>query len=283
MSRSPIARVLANRIIRTAVVCAILIAIGCVALYFGYRTIGALALAAAVAGGAGFFIFVIRPARIPRDAVLTIRLNGALPEEPQRSLIDQFRGRSFPALSHLRYALEEVRNDDSIRALIIEVAGIDNGLATAEELHELIRRVRESGKRVIAVLDSDFASLRDYLIASAADEVIANPDTMFAMLGVSSGGYFLKRALEKLRIQVQTLQYKEYKGAAEMFSRESMSAPLRESLEAIIGDWRKLLTDRIAQARKLSPEKTAELVGRGFLSARDAKAAGLIDREGYTE
>jgi protease-4 len=283
MNRSPIARAFASRTVRAALYCAILIAIACVAFYFGRRTLGAILVAAALAGGAGFFIFVIRPARIPRDAVLTIRLSGALPEEPQRSLIDQLRGRSFPALSHLRYALEEVRNDHSIRALIIEIAGIDNGLATAEELHELIRRVRESGKRVIAVLDSDFAGLRDYLIASAADEVVSNPDTMFAMLGVSAGGFFLKRALEKLRIQVQTLQYKEYKGAAEMFSRDSMSAPLRESLEAIIGDWRSMLTDRISQARKLAPEKAAELVGRGFLSARDAKAAGLIDREGYAE
>jgi protease IV len=163
------------------------------------------------------------------------------------------------------------------------VAGIDNGLATAEELHDLIRGVRESGKRVVAVLDSDFAGVRDYLVASAADEVICNPDTMIAMLGVSAGGVFLKRALEKLRLQVQTLQYKEFKGAAETFSRESMSAPLRESLDAIIGDWRKVLTDRIAQARKLSPEKAAEVIGHGFMSARDARGAGLIDREGYTE
>ena len=107
---------------------------------------------------------------------------------------------------------------------------------------------------------------------------------MFAMLGVSAGGLFLKRALEKLHVQVQTLQYKEYKGAAEMFSRDTMSAPLRESLQAIIGDWRQVLTDRIARARKLPPEKAAELIGRGFMSARmTRKTAGLIDREGYGE
>ena len=223
--------------------------------------LGALAIAAA------FFVFVIRPARIPRDAILTIRLSGALPEEPHRSIIDQIRGRAFPALTHLRYALEEVRRDPAIRALVIEIAGIDNGLATAEELHDLIRGVRESGKRVIAVFDSDSAGVRDYLVASAADEVICNPDTMIAMLGVSAGGVFLKRALEKLHIQVQTLQYKEYKGAAETFSRESMSAPLRESLEAIVGDWRQVLTERIAQARKL-PTEQGRRAGRSRIYER---------------
>ncbi len=283
MTKSPLARLFAIRIVRVAIYCAVLIALACVSFYFDRGSLGVMFLAAAIAMAAAFFVLVIRPARIPRDAVLTIRLSGPLPEEPHRSIIDQLRGRGFPALSHLRYALEEVRRDPAIRALVVEVAGIDNGLATAEELHDLIRRVRESGKRVIAVLDSDSAGVRDYLVASAADEVICNPDTMLMMLGVSAGGIFLKRALEKLRIQVQTLQYKEYKGAAETFSRESMSAPLRESLEAIIGDWRQVLTERIAHTRKLPSEKVADLVGRGFMSAHDAHHAGLVDRQGYTE
>jgi protease-4 len=260
-----------------------LVALAGLALYFGNRSLGFALLTAAIAIGAAFFVFVIRPARIPRDAVLTLRLSGALPEEPHRSLIDQLRGHLAPALSHLRYALEEVRRDPAVRAVVIEIAGIDNGLATAEELHDLIRRARESGKRVIAVLDGESAGVRDYLIASAADEIVCNPETMLTMLGVSAGSVFLKRAFEKLHVQVQTLQYKEYKGAAEMFSRESMSQPLRESLQAIVGDWRQVLTERIARARNLSTETAAELVGRGFMTAHDARAAGLIDREGYTE
>jgi len=263
--------------------CAILLALAAVSFHYDRSSLALTLLVAAIAMAAAFFIFVIRPARIPRDAILTIRLTGALPEEPHRSLVDQLRGRSVPALSHLRYALEEVGNDHAIRAVMIEVSGIDNGLATAEELHDLIRAVRQSGKRVIAVLDNDFAGVRDYLVASAADEVVCNPDTMLAMLGVSAGGMFLKRALDKLHVQVQTLQYKEYKGAAETFAREDMSPPLRESLEAIIGDWRNVLTERIASARKLTMERAAELVGVGFMTASDARLNGLIDREGYAE
>jgi protease IV len=283
MTKSSLARIFATRIVRVATLCAILVALAGLALYFGNRSLGFALLTAAIAIGAAFFVFVIRPARIPRDAVLTLRLSGALPEEPHRSLIDQLRGHLAPALSHLRYALEEVRRDPAVRAVVIEIAGIDNGLATAEELHDLIRRARESGKRVIAVLDGESAGVRDYLIASAADEIVCNPETMLTMLGVSAGSVFLKRAFEKLHVQVQTLQYKEYKGAAEMFSRESMSQPLRESLQAIVGDWRQVLTERIARARNLSTETAAELVGRGFMTAHDARAAGLIDREGYTE
>jgi protease-4 len=283
MAKSWLARVFATRMVRVAIYCAILIALAGVSFYLGWTSLGITFLISALSMAAAFFLLVIRAARIPRDAILTIRLSGSLPEEPHRSVIDQIRGRALPSLSHLRYALEAIRHDSAIRALVVEIAGIDNGLATAEELQDLISGVRESGKRVIAVLDGESAGVRDYLIASAADEVICNPETMLTMLGVSAGSVFAKRALEKVHVQVQTLQYKEYKGAAEMFNRDSMSAPLRESLEAIIGDWRQVLTDRIARARKLSVEKVAELVGHGFMSARDAREAGLIDRVGYSE
>ncbi|HVN27986.1 MAG TPA: signal peptide peptidase SppA [Candidatus Binataceae bacterium] len=283
MTKSSVTLFFGRRVVRVSIYCAILLLMALLAAYFGRPWPAAWLVFAAIATAVLFFLFVIRPARIPRDAVLTIRLSGSLPEEPHRSVVDQLRGRAVPPLSHLRHALTEVGRDSAVRALIIEVAGIENGLATAEELHDLIRQVRESGKRVIAVLDSDFAGERDYLVASAADEVVCNPDTALAMLGVTAGGVFVKRALDKLHVGVQTLQYKEYKGAAETFSRESMSGPLRESLEAIIADWRRTLTERIAQARKLSIEKAAELVGHGFMTARDARDAGLIDREGYSE
>ncbi len=272
-----------SRVLRVASYCGAMLVLAGACFYFGRWLAGAFLFAAAAAGAAAFFVFVMRPARIPRDAVLLIRLRGTLPEEPHRSIVDQVRGRAFPALSQLRYALEAVRDDPQVRAIVVEIGGLDNGLATAEELHDLLRSVRESGKRVIAVLASDFANLRDYLIASAAHEVVVNPDTMLAMLGVSAGGMFLKRALEQLHVQVQTLQWKEYKGAAETFGREGMSPELRESLEAVVGDWRELLCERIAAARHLTPERARELVGLGFLSARDAKEAGLIDREGYAE
>ncbi len=283
MTKSSLKRIFAIRIVRVLILCAILIALAGLSSWLDHRSLGLVFLLIAIAMAAAFFVFVLRPARIPRDSVLTVRLSGVLPEEPHRTLVEQLRGRMVPALSHLRYAFEEVRRDPLIRAVVVEIGNLDNGLATAEELHDLLRRVRESGKRVIAVLDGESAGVREYLIASAANEIVCNPETMVTMLGVSAGGVFLKRALEKLHVQVQTLQYKEYKGAAEMFSRESMSPPLRESLQAIIGDWRAVLTDRIAHARNLAVETVAELLGRGFMSAHDAREAGLLDREGYAE
>src|SRR5258708_32311156 len=124
MTRSSLKRLMASRIVRIALLCTILIVLALAAFAFDRILLGLLFVSGAIAIAVAYFLFIIRPARIPRDAILVVRLNGALPEEPHRSLIDQFRGRTFPALSHLRQALEEVRTASAIRAVVIEAAGV---------------------------------------------------------------------------------------------------------------------------------------------------------------
>ena len=268
---------------RIAILFGVLIAFAAVAIHDRSYEAGLLWASTAAALVAGFYFLVFRPARIPRDAVVMVKLSGLLHEETGHSPLDQLLGRGFPSLAHLRHALDAAAADPRVRAIVVEVADVQNGLAVAEELHEMLRAARDAGKRVIAVIRDDLASVRDYLIASGAGEVVINPDTMVAMTGVAAGSFFVKRALDRFQVRVQTLQWKEYKGAAETLSRESMSPELRESLEAVIHDWREVLVNRIAAARKLPPERARELTGAGFMSARAARTAGLADREGYVE
>lgn len=283
MKDSWLGRIWARHEARVAVLCTILVILGTILVYYEFYVWAGISVASAVAVILAFYFFVFRPARIPRGAVLMIKLAGALAEEPRRSPLESFFGRGAPSLYHVRGALENAREDPRLRAVIVEVAGFRNGLATAEELHELIGAVRDSGKRVVAVIQGELATAREYLIAAAANEIVANPDTIIAMLGVAARGVFLKRVLERLKVGVQTLQWKEYKGAGETLSREQMSPAVRESLEALIGDWHGALADRIAKARRLDPTRARELVAAGFLSAHGACDAGLIDREGYVE
>ncbi|MGH7907626.1 MAG: signal peptide peptidase SppA, partial [Candidatus Binataceae bacterium] len=240
-----------------------------------------LIIAAIIA--AAFLGFVVWPARVPRGATLRIRLAGNLREDAPHSPFAHLMSRTFPTLNDLRQALSAAAHDRALRSVIIEIGGFEAGLATAQELHDLLRRVTSAGKRVVVILAGDNVTVRDYLIACGAGEIVVNPDTALMMLGVAAGGLFLRNALEKMHIQAQTLQWKEYKGAAEMFSRESMSSAVRESLEAVVHDWEKILIDAIAAARRITTERARELLGHGFISARAAHGAGLADRVGYVE
>ena len=123
------------------------------------------------------------------------------------------------------------------------------------------RSVR-AGKRTIALLEGDSAGVREYLVACGAGEIVANPNALLTMLGVAAGGIFLRGAMDKLRLEAQTLQWKEYKGAAETFTRERMSPELHESLEAIVSDCKEVLAARIAAARSLASRTRRRACGQ---------------------
>src|SRR5271156_3841973 len=283
MNKSIRDRLWISREVRLGIVVAILCSVGAVACAAGDWKAGIAILGVAAALVAAFWFAVVRPARIPHDAVLMVRLAGPIEEDVTRSPLDQLMRRGAQSLDHLRYALESAAIDEDVRAIVVEIAGFGAGLATAHEIHRLLRAAHANGKRVIALLRGDDAGLRDYLVAAGAGEIVANPDTMLTMLGVATGGVFLKSALDKLKVQAQTLQWKEYKGAAETFGRDTMSPALRESMEAIVEDWEKILVEAIAAARKITPERVRELIAAGFVSTKFAVDNKLIDQEGYIE
>jgi protease-4 len=272
-----------SRDARLGIAVATLIAFSAIALDRRWLFTGLALAAVALAIVALFYALVLRPARIPQGAILTLRFADGLREDAPRSPLEQLRSRGAPTLFHLREALAAAAADPRLKAVLLEISAPGMGLATAQELHDLLRAIVARGKRVIAVLSGDSITVHDYLLACGADEIVANPDSTMMMLGVAAGSMFLKDALANLGIEAQTLQWKEYKGAAETFTRDSMSPQLRESLEALIGDWSTLLATNVAAARKLEVTRARELLGAGFSSVAAACDAGLLDRAGYLE
>jgi protease-4 len=272
-----------SREMRVGILTAMLVVIGTTALKLGWDSTGITVLAIAAALVAAFYFLVARPAWIPANSVLTIRISDGMREEAPRSPIEQLRSRGLATLYHLRRALEAAAADPKLTAIIAEISAPSIGLATAQELHELMRAAVAAKKRVVAVLAGDSVSVRDYLIACGAGEIVINPDTAMMMLGASAGGFFLRNALGKIGVEAQTLQWKEYKGAAEIFNRDAMSPELRESLDAIIGDWKTILSEKVASARGIEVQRARELLAQGFVSAHAACETRLADRTGYVE
>jgi protease-4 len=272
-----------SREVRLGIVTALLLMIGVAFFAFRWHAAGIVVIAIALALVAAFYFLVARPARIPDDAILTIRISDGMREDAPRSPLEQLRGRGQPTLYQLRRVLEAAAMDPKLRAIIAEISAPSIGLATAQELHDLMRSAVAEKKRVVAVLAGDNVTVRDYLIACGASEIVINPDTAMIMLGTVAGGLFLRNALGKLGVEAQTLQWKEYKGAAEMFNRDAMSPEVRESLDAIVNDWKTIVAEKVAAARKMDLQSARELLAQGFVSARTACASRLADRTGYVE
>jgi len=143
-----------------------------------------------------------RPAPIG-EGVLALQLDGSVVEQPSKpGLTDLAGGVSTPSEYRLRDlvgALDSAREDDRVKAVALDLDRfVGGGQVAMMDLAEAVRRVRESGKPVIAYATAygDDA----YMVASAASEVWLDPLGAVAIAGPGGNNLYFKGLLDKAGI-----------------------------------------------------------------------------------
>jgi protease-4 len=226
-----------------------------------------------------------RPAAAEPAAITVahIRLTGSLDEAPVAE--DPLFGRGGENLRAKLERIKKARNDKAVKALYLEIDGVEAGWGKLDELRRAVADFRASGKKVFAYLEG--GESKDYLLALSCDEV-AMPEPAWLMLtGMRAEVSFYKGLFDKLGVKADMLQMGDFKGAAEPYTRSDMSPQFRKQLETVIDDYfDKSLVATVAEARKgkgLTADKVRKLIDEGPYSARAAAAAGLIDRVAYAD
>ena len=148
------------------------------------------------------------------------------------------------------------------------------GAGRSEEIRGALAAVRER-KPVIAWLG--FADMNDYLVATAATEIVAPPGSIVAVNGIASTSLYLEKGLGKLGIAFEAVVAGRYKSAPEILTRSDMSAADREQRESVLGDLFDRQVKVIAAARRLPEVRVRELVDQGVFTSGEAMQAGLVD------
>lgn len=215
--------------------------------------------------------------------VLRLHLHGPLPDRTRApGLMAAFSGRRFgPALLDVLIALDRARRDERIEVVTVEIESLACGMSRAEEIRRALARVREAGKRVIAVLEEP--GMGEYLAALGASEIVLAPAGSLNVSGLASEVMFLKGLLDKAGVEAQLAARGKYKSAREMFTEDEMSAANREMTEALVGDLYEQLIAEIARHRKMEPEAARAALDRGPFLASEAVELSLVDRTGYLD
>ncbi len=225
----------------------------------------------------------LRAAEPPAVTIAHIRLSGTLDEAPAAE--DPLFGHGGENLRMKLERIKKARDDKSVKALYLEIDGIEAGWGKLDELRRAVADFRKSGKKAFAYLEG--GESRDYLLALSCDEV-AMPEPAWLMLtGMRAEVSFYKGLFDKLGIKADMLQMGDFKGAAEPYTRNEMSPPFRKQMETVLDDYfDKGLVATIAEARKskgLNADKVRKLIDEGPYSAKAAAAAGHIDRVAYAD
>ncbi|MBI4818393.1 MAG: signal peptide peptidase SppA [Deltaproteobacteria bacterium] len=176
----------------------------------------------------------------------------------------------------LRRQLEAIRDFRKIAGVLVRVGRIDATMNEALELNERLHELRTHGKRVVVFL-GDSIDNEQYVIAAAAEQVMAPPTSVVSPSGHASDALFLKETLGRLGIQFEVAAHGRFKSAPERFTRTDRSEADRDQTSALLDALDETMTSVLARGRATSLEKARQLLASTPMLAPKAVAAGLID------
>ena len=148
--------------------------------------------------------------------------------------------------------------------------------------HLIFRRIRELAeekkRRVIAFVE-DAAASGGYMIACAADEIIADPHSIVGSIGVVGGSFGFDKLIAKIGIERRLYTSGDHKGALDPFLPENA-----EDVERLKKLQREIHDDFIALVKSRRGGKLTgpenDLFSGEYWTGRRALALGLVDAIG---
>jgi protease-4 len=183
------------------------------------------------------------------------------------------------AVSLLVEQLEAAESDKRVKAVVLRINSPGGTVAASETLYEEIKSFRaKTGKPVIAYFQ-DVAASGAYLIACAADEIIAQRGSVTGSIGVVMLTVDLSGLLSKLGVTTEAIKSGPYKDAGSPF--RGMRPEERKVFQGLVDEFYRHFLEVVAAGRpNLTTDEIATLADGRVYSAQQALEEGLIDRIG---
>lgn len=223
-------------------------------------------------------------AEVKENSVLKINLDKPVTEREKDNPLE---GLDLPGaeagslgLYEMKQAIRRAIKDEKIKGIYLEGGFGRIGWASNEELREVLKEFRKSGKFIYSY--GEYYSEASFFTSSIADSIFLNPEGLIEFNGLSSEIVFLKGMLDKLEIKPEIFRVGEFKSAVEPYFRENMSEASRLQATSFMNSLNGHLLSRISEDRKM-PLAEAKLCSDSMKarSAEDAVKLGLASRTAY--
>ena len=205
------------------------------------------------------------------DKILLVEISGVIDDGRRQESI--FGSDAAATVFDVRAVLDEARDDDDIRAVLLRIDS-PGGRATASDLiHEEITRFKQERSVPVFAQLMGVAASGGYYVAVAADEIVAHPTTITGSIGVIFQGFNAAGLIDKIGVEDQTIVSGERKDAGSPLRR--MSADERAMMQAAGRHAaRSLRARRRRGAPRARPRLGLEARGRRCLLRRGSAVGG---------
>lgn len=169
-----------------------------------------------------------------------------------------------------------LRRSRRVPAVVLDIDSPGGAAPASDYLYLALARLA-AAKPLVAHVRGTGAS-GAYLAALAARSIVVAPNAIVGSIGVISAGPRLSALLERIGVRVQETKAGSLKGVGAPWREDSPEEAAKE--REIVDAYYEAFVGRVAEGRKLSPERARELAtGEVWLGSR-AVELGLADEIG---
>jgi protease-4 len=178
----------------------------------------------------------------------------------------------------LATAFYDAAKAKDVKAIVFRINSPGGSDTASEQILDAVRAAKAAGKPVVVSMGAYGAS-GGYWVSSEASAIVAEPSTLTGSIGVFGGKFAFGDALAKFGVDVRELGVGgPYAGAF------NMGQPLTNEQRTALSGWMDRIygnfVTRVAQGRKLSPDRVREIAKGRVWTGVQAKELGLVDQVG---
>lgn len=174
----------------------------------------------------------------------------------------------------IKELLNAADNDITVKAIILDINSGGGSVIASNEMMNAVKKVK---KPVVARI-SDIGASGAYLVASAADKIVADKNSITGSIGTVMYIPHYYGLMEKLGINMTVVKSSKSKDIGSPY--RPMTNSEREELESIVNEVFENFISEIAKNRNLSVEYVRDISDGSIYLGTEAKRLGLIDEIG---
>lgn len=172
--------------------------------------------------------------------------------------------------------LTRAKNDDQVKAVVLRIDSPGGSAFASEQVRTALLEVKAAGKPVIVSMGSVAAS-GGYWIASAADEIWAQPTTITGSIGIFGMFATTEKLLAKLGVYSDGVGTTDYAGLS--INRE-LPAHVGQIIQLTVENGYSNFLNIVAEGRNMTPEQVDSIAQGRVWTGKDAQRLGLVDQLG---
>jgi len=174
----------------------------------------------------------------------------------------------------VKAGLEKAEEDPSVSAIVLEVNSPGGSPVASEEIMEYVK----NSDKPIVVWISDVGASGAYLVASAADKIVASPTSTVGSIGVILSLTDLSGLYQKIGVNQSSIKAGEYKDIGADY--RPLTAEERQILQNMVNQDYDYFISLVADNRKLDKNYVRSVAEGKIYTGTQAKDLKLVDETG---